>query len=256
LNENAPYANISGINLEPLNFGRRLNHHPKNRDHPFPFEKPIPGGSVRHRMDSDHVDQFYSSGCVGYHGCNMLNTRPAWKSRREYNYVIAGRERLATYLDNSDGYRNYSESTKRDPFPWTFPPEDEGSSALGLMKWWKSLGVIKSFTWTFTFDAFLAALQMQPVGVGTMWYDDMMETDERGMLHSELQGSGGGHQYLANAIVWPSRTTLASKRKIGYEQSWGESDEFGFKPTFYMPFEMAEELIIRQEGDVCVPMFL
>jgi hypothetical protein len=64
-----------------------------------------------------------------------------------------------------------------------------------------------------------------------------------------LQGDGGGHEYLANAIVW---NRLPSRRMIGYEQTWGQNPR-GFKPRFFMPFEMAEELIIRQQGDVAVP---
>ncbi|HEY7054196.1 MAG TPA: hypothetical protein VH496_18985 [Mycobacterium sp.] len=176
----------------------------------------------------------------------MLNTRPARSSRQKFN-SIAHQKVTTRYLKNSDGTYNYSAATKFDPFDWTYPPTDEGSSALGLMKFWQKSGVISGYDWTFTFDQFLAALQRQPVLVGTMWYDDMMSTDSAGVIHSSASGKGGGHEYLANAILW-------GKRLIGYEQSWGEHPR-GFSPTFYMSFDLAEELIIHQKGDVAVPRF-
>jgi hypothetical protein len=237
-------------NTMTVDLGRRINHDSKNREHALALS-PDRGVSVRHRMDANHVDQFYLSGCVGFHVCNMLNCRIARKSRGKYNETL--HQRFTThYLNNNDGIENYHESTLYDPFDWTYPPTDEGSSAVGVMKWLKRLDVIRSYSWTFTFEAFLAALQLQPVGVGSNWYDDMMYTDAKGLVTSNLSGEPGGHQYLANAIVW---NKLPSRRLIGYEQTWGEHPE-GFEPTFYMPWELAEELIIHEQGDVVVPDFL
>lgn len=229
--------------------GRIVNHDPRNREHVYPVKRVLAltgdKRSVLHRMDAPHLDQFYTGGCVGFSGATFLNTRFARGARTLFNRSTAAHFR-STYLTNDDGLRNYSEATKHDPFDWTYPPDDEGSSALGLMTWWKEVGIIDSYRWTFTFDAFLAALQTQPVLLGTNWYDDMMDTDERGVVHSSASGDGGGHEYLANAILW-------GKRLIGCEQTWGE-DSFGRRGTFYIPFDLAEELIISQEGDVAVPI--
>jgi hypothetical protein len=230
-----------------FDFGRRLNHDPRSREYSF-VRRAERGVSVRHAMYARNLDQFYLSACVGFTGAHFLNTVAGSLCRRRYNLLHADAvrpRRLDRYLDNNDGIHNYSKSTERDPFPWVYPPTDDGSSALGLMKWWKDLGVITEYRWTFTFDAFLAALQTQPVLVGTNWYDDMMETDERGIVHSSASGDGGGHEYLANAIDW-------NRHLIGCENSWGE-DVFGKRGTFYLPFALAEELIIHQQGDVAVP---
>lgn len=227
--------------------GRIKLHDPKNRVYAFPRLAVDTWTSVRHRLDAPHVDQFYLSGCVGFSGANILNTRAARKSRRRVN----GLRRLNVsynYMNNNDGIEFYTRSTQFDPFDWTYPPDDKGSSALGLMQYWLKFGIIRSYSWTFTFRDFLAALQRQPVLVGTDWYDDMMTTDAHGVIHSMAAGPGGGHEYLANAINWP-------KRLIGFEQSWGENPP-GFKPRFYMPFGLAEELIIYHGGDVAVPEFL
>lgn len=226
-------------------FGRRVNHDPANREHAHTPRLGSSRRSVSHRLDAPHLDQFYTGGCVGFSGGNFLNTRYARRARTRYNRSTGANFR-SNYLDNDDGLHCYSEATQHDPFDWTYPPDDEGSSALGLMKWWKQIGVISEYRWTFTFDAFLAALTTQPVLVGTNWYDDMMDTDERAVVHSSASGDGGGHEYLVNAILW-------SRRLIGCENSWGE-DSFGKRGTFYLPFDLAEELIIGQGGDVAVPI--
>jgi len=181
---------------------------------------------------------------VGFAGANALNTRSARYSRRKYNEVIKNTSR-GTALDNNDGLNNYSNSTRRDPFPWTYPPEDEGSSAIGLMKYWQELEIIKGYDWTFDFEQFLAALQRQPVLVGMWWYEGLGEPDENGLVH--LAGDQiGGHEMLANAVLWHDRL-------IGWEQSWGEG--FGFDGKLYTTWEDTEQMILN-EGDVVCPRFL
>jgi hypothetical protein len=230
-----------------IRLGRVRRHDPKSRNYAYPVHRATRGLSVKHRFGAKHVDQFYTSGCVGYSGTNLLNTAAALSSRVTFNRRVQYGLKGTTYLGNQDGWVNYSESTKRDPFPWEFPPEDEGSSALGLMKYWTELGVISGYDWTFTFDGFLAALQRQPVTLGTWWYDDMFETDIKGEIRTSLSGARGGHQYIATGILW-------EKRLIEYQNSWG-SNPPDFRATFYMSWDRSETLIM-DGGDVAVPRFL
>lgn len=239
--------------MSSAGLGRRKLHDPRSRDYETPHRKATRGVSVRHRLDTDHVDQLYLSGCVGYSGTNLLNTRPAARSRRVFNQRVPIGRGGASYLGNDDGLTNYSESTKRDPFPGQYPPVDEGSSALGLMKYWRELGIITGFDWVISggMDALLATLQHQPVLVGTMWFTDMMSTDDHGRVTSSCDvndPNAGGHEYLANAVLW-------GQRLIGFEQSWGEQPP-GFAPTFYMTFDLTEHLVFGLEGDVAVPRLL
>ena len=67
------------------------------------------------------------------------------------------------------------------------------------MKWWKEIGVITGYTWTFTFDAFLQALSRQPVLLGTDWYEGMTTPDDQGIAHPTGRHQGG-HEYLASGI--------------------------------------------------------
>lgn len=226
--------------------GRITLHDPRSRSYAYSRTAPIAGRSVRHRFDARNVDQFYTSGCVGYSGSNLLNCALAKESRRRFNAVYGGhRGGWLRYLDNTDGLENYSQSTRRDPFNWQYPPTDSGSSALGLMKFWKEIGVITGYTWAFSFDQFLAALQHQPVLVGTNWYESFMEPDEDGV--AQIGGdSVGGHEYLATAILW-------GMRLIGFENSWGEN--WGLRGRFYLHFDTVERLL-SEDGDVATPELL
>ncbi|HVQ51360.1 MAG TPA: hypothetical protein VMS92_15060 [Mycobacterium sp.] len=231
--------------------GRIVHHDPKSRDHAFIAAAGLPTRHVRHAMNAPHVDQFFLSGCVGFSGTNMLNTAYAIRSRRKFNAVVPIGKAGSSYLGNKDGIRNYHEATLRDPYPGKYPPDDEGSSAIGLMKWWKEVGVITSYAWTFTFDDFLTALSRQPVLCGTNWYDDMYATGPDGIIQTAASGEYGGHEYLATEII-------PSKKLLGFEQSWGQHPP-GFgnrKGRFYMSYDLAEELIIHQQGDVAVPKLI
>lgn len=236
--------------------GRIKLHDPRSREHEYGRKRLVSASkvNVRHAMNAPHVDQFYLGGCVGFSGTNWLNSGMAVRNRRKFNSVYH-HNRSSAYLDNNDGIENYSSATLYDPWPGQYPPTDEGSSAIGLMKAWQRYGVITSYSWTFTFDQFLAALQRQPVLVGSNWYDDMMSTDTNGLVTSSASGPGGGHEYLGSEIIWDKRRF--GQPVIGYEQSWGENPpHFGKAGRFWMGFDLAEELIINQEGDVAVPTLL
>lgn len=224
--------------------GRIKRHDEKSREYAYPLRRAIKGQSVRHQLLTKNLDQFYLGACVGFSGANLLNTQPARASRAAFNRVVHQRFQNR-YLGQDDGIRSYSESTIRDPWPGEYPPTDEGSSAIGLMSWWKDAGIISRYEWTFTFEGFLAALQRQPVLIGSWWYEGLGEPDSKGVVRLSGQQLGG-HEYLANAILW-------DRKLIGCEQSWGE--EYGAWGKFYVSFEDMEHLIM-DEGDVAVPILL
>lgn len=240
-----------------VDLGRIRRHDPANRRYQTPYRRPERGRSVRHRLGAEHLDQFYLGGCVGYSGGNLLNTAPAWRSRVVFNRAVRIGKAGRTYLGNDDGLVNYHESTVRDPFEGEYPPDDTGSSALGLADYWRELGVISGFDWVISggMDPLIASVQRTPCLFGSYWFDDMFTTDAEGVLTSECEGafdldSTGGHEYLGSGVVW-----RGGRWWFVFEQSWGE-EPVEFSPTFYMVDELVEHLIFDLAGDVMVPRLL
>lgn len=243
-----------------VDLGRRRRHDPANRRHQTPHRKATPHLSVRHPLRARHVDQFYLGACVGGAGTNLLNCSIGWRSRTVFNKAVRIGKAGRTYLGNDDLIVNYHESTVRDPFDGEYPPEDTGSSALGLMDYWRELGVITDFDWVIDggMDPLIATLQHRPVLFGSYWFDDMMTTGgglAYPLVTSQCEGvfdldDSGGHEYLGNAVIW-----RGGRWWFGFEQSWGE-DPPEFDPTFYMRDDLVEHLIFGLAGDVAVPKLL
>jgi hypothetical protein len=235
---------VTGAGRTP---GRIQLHDPRSRDYAFRSTRPI-SSSVTHRFDAPHVDQFYLSGCVGFAGTNMLNCAAAQRSRKQFHWIDHVR-RSTRYLTNDDGLTNYHNATVNDPFDWTWPPTDEGSSALGLMKWWRAAGIIHGYEWTFDFDSFLKALETQPLLVGTNWYSDMNKPNQLGFV-APTGESLGGHEYLATGF---RRVSADDDYILRFENSWGEN--WGLGGRFYMMSKNFERLL-GEGADVARPRFL
>lgn len=224
--------------------GRIKLHDPQSRNHQVRLT-PIEGRNIWHPMNALHVDQFYTGGCVGFSATNMLNCSAAWRSRVKFNDLIRYGRAGRTYLGHDDGLENYHQATVYDPFDWIYPPTDEGSSAIGVMKWWHQAGIITGYDWAFGFQAFLSGLQRQPILVGTEWFEDMFQPDRLYRV-APTGPSVGGHEYLATQVNWTTRY-------IGFENSWGES--WGKGGRFYISFDNFEQLLAN-DGDAVAPRFL
>ncbi|WP_161552075.1 hypothetical protein [Mycobacterium xenopi] len=147
------------------------------------------------------------------------------------------------YLTENDALELYKLATRLDNVPGTYPPDDTGSSGLAVCKAGKQLGYLSSYRHAFGFDHFCAALQIQPVIVGTDWTADMFDPDSKGFVKPTGQVEGG-HEYLALGIDYTAEV-------LTFLNSW--SDGWGDKGRFYMTFADFEKLLAAQ-GDVCAPV--
>lgn len=228
--------------MTTLSTGRVLNHDPQSRafEHPRRIVRPV---SVLHRLDAWALDQGNLGACTGFAAAQWLNCRISTYNRVAYNrfQYVTGKN---LYTNNYDGRTLYSYATWHDPFDWVWLDVDGGSSGLGVAKALKAIGAIQRYEWTFTFNGFLAALQAQPVLVGTAWPDSMFDPDRNGIIHvtGNLDGAGG-HEYLANGINW-------SRKLIRIRNSW--SGQWGIRGDAYISFDDMEKLLAAQ-GDCVVP---
>jgi len=228
--------------------GRLVNHDPASRGYAAP-PAPVKQISWLHRL-GPVLNQASLNGCVGWTGADWLNAALALRNRRRYNAAKPD-PRYSDYLRDRDGQSLYEASTRNDPFDWTYPPTDGGSSALGLGKALKAAGVIDSYLWTFSFAQLLAHGVRQPLCIGTVWTDAMSDPDSKGIIRAGTDAAvkaaaddGMGHEYLLRGVNWPRK--LARIRN-----HW--TPDWGIKGDALIPLDDLERLIIKYRGDVMVP---
>lgn len=114
----------------------------------------------------------------------------------------------------------YSETTKIDPFPGTYPPEDTGSDGNSAAKTLRDLGLISGWTHITSVAAAHAAIPKGPFIVGTVWMSGQDTPDRNGVV-LPVGEEEGGHEYAC--FGYDAVTDL-----WWFWQSWGE--DFGVEP--------------------------
>jgi len=228
--------------------GRILRHDPASRAYAAPHRSLTPR-SWRHRM-GPVLDQGRVNGCTGWSGADWLNSALAQANRRRWNLQHSQRFASA-YLGNDAGLELYKLATRADDFDWTYPPTDNGSSGLGVLKAMKRAGVIDRYDWTFAFEQMLASAQRQPVMLGTVWTDVMSDPDAKGVIHigtdaqlKQANDDGEGHEYSLIGANWP--------RRLGrIRNHW--SEDWGLGGEAWISLDELETLIMAYQGDCAVP---
>ena len=137
--------------------------------------------TVMHRHDRKPLAQWIGS-CTGHSAAQALNTRRLHKPRWPYK-------------TDADAMDYYTWATQHDIYRGQMPEEDTGSSVLAAAQAVRAFGHIERFNWAFGYEHFLASLMLDPVVVGTVWRDNMFDTNSKGFL--DVSGPiVGGHAYL------------------------------------------------------------
>lgn len=220
--------------------GRHVDHDPRSRGFSFVPDlapKTLQAKSVQWSMTSTVLNQKKSSSCTGNAIAALLNTDLFTPVRKKVH--------RGTLLTETDAVRLYSKATALDNLPGVYPPNDDGSSGLGAAKAAKFYGYIDRYTHCFSFDHFRAALQTQPVIVGTVWTNDMF-TPRNGILSvGPLTDANiaGGHEYLVRGIDYG--TELLTIRN-SWGKGWGAGGEAFIRFTDFVA-------LLGVQGDVTVP---
>lgn len=213
--------------------GRHVHHDPKSRNFPAPT-----ADAVKTVLWSDYapiLDQGNLGSCTGNALAQLLNTSKFAVPRMRVN--------KRHYLVEADALALYERATVIDPYDGAYPPDDTGSDGLSVTKAGMEKGYFSQYTHPFGFDHFLGTLQLQPVIVGTNWYDDMFDTNSKGFV--SVSGSvAGGHEYLCLGV------NMASKY-VTFLNSW--SNTWGLNGRFRMSFPDFQRLL-NEDGDVTAPI--
>jgi hypothetical protein len=121
----------------------------------------------------------------------------------------------------------YESATVLDGFPGTYPPDDTGSSGLGVAKAAQQAGYISVYEHAFGLDHLLAAAQFGPLIVGTDWHEDMFTPDTVGVVRP-TGPIVGGHEYVLDGVD-------LTARMLRFLNSW--SAGWGVSGRFYMSFD-------------------
>ncbi len=209
-------------------FGRIVQHDPRSLNFRASVA-PLPR-SVLWGHHAPVLDQGTLGSCTGNAAAQLINTDAFAASRPK------------GYLTEKDAVRLYSMATKLDDGPGNYPPDDTGSSGLAVAQAGRKLGYFGSYGHAFGFDHFCAALQLQPLLLGTNWYESMMTPNKDGLVTVNGQVAGG-HEFLALGVDY-------AKSQITCLNSWGAG--WGANGRFTLGFASMRRLLAEQ-GDVVAP---
>jgi hypothetical protein len=201
-----------------------------DRDQLWSFSKPV-------------LNQMNTSSCVGNTVTQFFNTDYAAPVRK-----LKG----VDWYTETEALEVYHLATVADGVTADiYPPNDDGTSSLGGAKAAQELNLANSYEHAFDFETFRAAIETQPVCVGTLWTNQMFTADPTGLISVGPLGDvndpnnpyiAGGHEYLALGISY----TL---QRVRFLTSWGP--DFGIGGQFMMTFNDFETLLANQ-GDILV----
>jgi hypothetical protein len=184
---------IKTIQLPSTDFrlGRHVEHDPRSRAYAVTTRRVTTVKSFRHKVfDPTPTPNQRIGCCTGVDQCVRADAR--------------GNRVRGEILGMDVAVSIYRRATVLDAFPGSYPPNDTGSSGLAAAKAAKEAGIIDRYEWIFGgIDQVLETLRERPVGVGTVWYNDMFNPDPRTLLVSPTGGVAGGHQW--SVIGWSQR---------------------------------------------------
>jgi hypothetical protein len=184
------------------------------------------------------LDQGQLGSCTGNAGTGALGTEPFFsavgKAALPDPTDGAAAEKFAVQL--------YSDATKVDGAPGTYPPDDTGSSGLAICKVLKARNIIKGYRWARTAYGLLQLLQNGPVLQGMPWYEAFFHPDANAYIDADpnwpSSGVAGGHE--VEALGLELDTNDAFNSTVVYANSWGTG--WGDQGRFRMRLRTYEQL--------------
>lgn len=215
---------VAAASSTSLRLGRHVEHDPASKA--YPAERAAEIVSVLHKRHSHPFDQGQLGSCTGNAITGVLDTEPFTHK----------------YLGERTALKIYKLGTVLDGIPGAYPPDDTGSSGLGVAKAAKKLGYISRYAHAFGLQHALEALSICSLITGVKWWSSMDEPDVNdGGLVTIAPGAyvRGGHEFqvLGNDV---------ERKRVRCCNSWGP--EWGDGGYFELDWATWGELLDDQ-GD-------
>lgn len=218
------------LDRSALRWGRHVEHDDRSRDYPVAMCATRRPTDVLWPRYGRVLNQGGLGACTGM-------AMAAWLQCAPHCRTVAD----ASQFTEEYAIKLYSLATELDDVPGSFPPDDTGSTGLGVAKAARRLGEISVYRWAFTTAELLQALQHGPVLAGMPWLSGMMRPNRRGTV-SVSGNLVGGHEVLVRGFQ-DGRFVLSN--------SWGP--EWGVGGDCRLNVDGWERLR-RMRADVVVPV--
>jgi hypothetical protein len=219
--------------------GRHVEHDPRSLRFAAPVLPRSAVQSVNWTRRIPILDQGDLGSCTGNAATGWVGTD---NISRQGIITFGGKP-----IDETFAVSLYSLATKLDGLSGTYPPDDSGSSGLGVAKALQQDKLCSAYTHAFSIDALYAALQSGPVLLGIPWYNSMFDPKSDGrVVVDPKSGLAGGHEIMSGQLVVENGVVT----QIWFDNSWATS--WGVKGRGYVvPGDLA--ILLADDGDVTCP---
>jgi hypothetical protein len=182
------------------------------------------------------LDQGQLGSCCPNAGTGALGTQPFYD---KVGKVALGPRSNSAQDDERFAVHLYSDATKVDPFPGSWPPVDTGTAALAIAKVLKTRGTISGYQWARSALGLLQLLQTGPVLIGMPWHEAFFSPDQRGFIdsgpHWSTSGIAGGHEIEAVGVDIDAKDLSNSVITAcnSWGSSWSDVGRFRFRLSLY-----------------------
>lgn len=192
---------------------------------------------VDHPSPIPILDQGQLGSCTGNAGTRHV----AQLYGADYTKVALDKHTLNGDASNDEQFAIalYHEATVKDGYPGVYPPDDTGSSGLGVCKALKAAGLVSKYTWATTLRSFASMLQSGSVAIGMPWYEAFFSPDPHGFIDTPNWQSSqiaGGHEiYVRGIEAWDDHdpTKVVFTLDNSWNTSWGDHGSFRFRGSLY-----------------------
>jgi len=133
----------------------------------------------------------------------------------------------------------YSDATRIDPFPGSWPPDDTGSDGESVMTVMTRRGLVGSWQTVYTFEGVQRALQSGPCIIGSNWHTSMFSPNACGQV--DVSGAvEGGHEYVWRGVQYSTKRGLFTN---SWDDDYGTKDSQGRGGYFWMTFGNIQKLL-------------